>query len=286
MAGRSAADGARVSIAVTDRYAVMGHPIGHSRSPAIHTLFARQTGQRLLYDALDVLPANFSDAARRFFAEGGRGLNVTLPHKEAAFALAERRTPRASSAAAVNTLTCVDGHILGDNTDGAGLVRDLCGNLGVELAAQRLLLLGAGGAARGVIAPLLAAAPAALVIANRRLERASELAHAQADERVLASGLEALRGRQFDVVINATSASLADQVPAVPAGVIGARSCCYDMAYGKGPTAFMRWASGQGAIRVFDGLGMLVEQAAESFYLWRGVRPETAPIMAALKSLQ
>jgi shikimate dehydrogenase len=275
-----------MSMAVIDRYAVVGHPIAHSRSPVIHGLFARQTGQSLRYDAFDVLPADFAGTVQRFFAEGGRGLNVTLPHKEAAFALAEQHTPRALSAAAVNTLAMVDGRLLGDNTDGAGLLRDLCSNLGVELASRRLLLLGAGGAARGAIAPLLAAAPAALVISNRGLDRAAALARLQADERVRALGFEALRGQHFDVIINATSASLSDDVPALPEGVVGTYSCCYDMAYGKAPTAFIRWARAQGATRVFDGLGMLVEQAAESFQLWRGVRPETAPVMAALKSLQ
>jgi len=269
-----------------DRYAVLGHPISHSRSPAIHRLFARQTGEQLRYDALDVLPADFDTTVRDFFAAGGRGLNVTLPHKQAAFALARQRTPRALSAAAVNTLLCVDGALLGDNTDGAGLVRDLRANLGIELAARRLLLLGAGGAARGALGPLLEAAPAAIVIANRHLARALELARVRADERVSAVALEALQDRHFDLVINATSASLAGQVPAVPAGVIGAHTCCYDMAYGREPTAFMRWATAQGAARVLDGLGMLVEQAAESFYLWRGVRPDTAPVMAALKTLQ
>jgi shikimate dehydrogenase len=268
-----------------DRYAVLGHPIAHSRSPAIHRLFARQTGQSLQYEAMDVLPADFAATVQRFFESGGRGLNVTLPHKEAAFALSQERSARAVSAAAVNTLLRVDGRIVGDNTDGAGLVRDLSGNLGVVLAERRLLLLGAGGAARGAIGALLAASPASLVIANRNPERAAELCRGLGAH-VLACGLPQVPGQPFDVVINATSASLSGTVPDLPAGAIAAETCCYDMVYGKEPTAFMRWARALGARRVFDGLGMLVEQAAESFYLWRGVRPETAPVLETLKTLQ
>jgi shikimate dehydrogenase len=268
--------------AALDRYAVMGHPIAHSRSPAIHALFAQQTGQRLQYDALDVLPADFPTAVRAFFAAGGRGLNVTLPHKEAAFQIAATHTPRARAAGAVNTLAGGDGGILGDNTDGAGLVRDLTSNLHVELGNRHVLLLGAGGAARGVITPLLALGPAALVIANRHAERAEQLARTQADTRVTAAAFAALSGRRFDLIINATSASLSGAVPAVPADVIDARTCCYDMAYGNDRTGFMRWALERGAARVFGGLGMLVEQAAESFLLGRGLRPETAAVIAAL----
>jgi len=268
-----------------DRYAVVGHPVSHSRSPFIHERFARQTGQAMTYGLMDVAPERFDDEIPRFFAGGGKGLNVTLPHKKAAAVLADELTPRAQVAGAVNTLALrPDGRLLGDNTDGAGLARDLLNNLGVTIAGRRILLLGAGGAARGVVAPLLGLRPAELLIANRTADRARELAAgfaAHGDCR--GCGFDEIRGGPYDLVINATSASLASDVPPLPAGVVGMRSFCYDMAYGREDTSFVRWAQAQGAARTAMGLGMLVEQAAESFHLWRGVRPDTASVIAALK---
>ena len=270
---------------MTDRYAVMGNPIGHSKSPLIHTRFAQQTGQQLSYEALLVELDDFAAAVARFRAAGGKGLNVTVPFKQEAWALAGRRSQRAERAGAVNTLRLEDdGSLYGDNTDGVGLVRDLKENHAVALAGRRLLLLGAGGAVRGVLEPLLAERPAELVIANRTVAKADELAAAFADlGRVRASSFAALEGQQFDVVINGTAASLQGEVPPLPAGVLAADAVCYDMMYGKEPTPFLRWAAAAGATRALDGLGMLVEQAAESFYLWRGVRPATSPVIAALR---
>ncbi len=269
-----------------DRYAVVGHPVSHSRSPFIHERFARQTSQSMRYELIDATAAQFDEQVKRFFAEGGKGLNVTLPHKQSAAILSDELTPRASVAGAVNTLALrADGRLLGDNTDGAGLARDLLNNLGVTIAGRRVLLLGAGGAARGVLAPLLGLKPSELLIANRTADRARELAAgfaAQGDAR--GCGFAEVRGGPFDLIINATSASLASDVPPLPPGVVGMRSFCYDMAYGREDTSFVRWAQGQGAARTAMGLGMLVEQAAESFHLWRGVRPDTASVVAALKA--
>lgn len=267
-----------------DQYAVFGHPVGHSRSPWLHARFAELTGQFIAYDAIDVPPGGFEVALEAFLATGGKGLNVTVPHKLAAFTAADILTPRAQHAGAVNTLALQPHGLLGDNTDGVGLLRDLQHNLEVPLAGRRILLVGAGGAARGVLGPLLAAQPAALVIANRSSQKAVELAARFAAEGpVVGIGLEAAAG-PVDLVINATSASLAGAVPALDSAVIGARTFCYDMAYGTGPTAFLRWASAHGAAAVADGLGMLVEQAAASFELWRGVRPATAQVLADLRA--
>lgn len=270
---------------MTDRYAVMGNPIGHSKSPLIHAQFAAQTGQELVYEAILVELGDFPAAVARFHAAGGRGLNVTVPFKQEAFALAETHSARAERAGAVNTLRWeADGSLYGDNTDGVGLVRDLELNHDVQLAGCRVLLLGAGGAVRGVLEPLLAKGPAELVIANRTVAKADELATAFADlGPVHASSFAALAGRPFDVVINGTAASLQGDMPPLPAGVLAPGAACYDMMYGKEPTPFMRWAVESGAGMVLDGLGMLVEQAAESFYLWRGVRPATAPVITALR---
>jgi shikimate dehydrogenase len=266
-----------------DRYAVIGHPVSHSRSPFIHGEFAKQTGQRLSYTTIDALPEAFEATVQEFFANGGKGLNVTVPHKEAAFRLAAELTPRAQRAGAVNTLAIGKTGLLGDNTDGAGLARDLLNNHRITIAGRRVLLLGAGGAARGVLAPLLGLRPAELTIANRTVARAQELAAAFGDLGLLrAVGYEALAGEPYDIVINATAASLAGEVPALPPGIVDARSICYDMAYGRDETPFVRWALGRGVARALDGLGMLVEQAAESFHLWRGLRPDTASVLAAL----
>ncbi len=270
---------------MTDRYAVVGNPIEHSRSPEIHARFAAQSGEDMVYDKQRVEPGQFQRAADAFFAAGGKGLNVTVPFKEDACRYAATLTARAGRAGAVNTLARQDqGGVLGDNTDGVGLVRDILDNLGWPVAGRRLLVLGAGGAVRGVLEPLLAAAPAAVVVANRTPSRAERLANAFADlGPVRGCGFDALEGESFDLVINGTSASLAGDLPPLPAGLLSGGSCCYDMMYGAVPTVFMAWARRQRAGAVADGLGMLVEQAAEAFYLWRGVRPDTAPVIAGLR---
>ena len=264
---------------MTDRYAVFGHPIAHSKSPQIHAAFARQTGQDMTYEAILAPRDGFADSVAAFIAAGGRGANVTVPFKEDAFRLASRLSPRAERAGAVNTLMFVDG-ILGDNTDGAGLVADLTRNLGCALAGKRILLLGAGGAARGVIEPLLGQQPAALVIANRTVSRAQDLA-ALFGRGVSACGFDAA-DTPFDLVINATSASLAGALPPLSPRVFSAATLAYDMMYGR-DTPFLGFARSHGAATA-DGLGMLVEQAAEAFYLWRDVRPDTAPVIASLRT--
>jgi shikimate dehydrogenase len=271
---------------MTDHYAVLGNPVAHSKSPRIHTLFAQQTGESLDYMAILVPLDGFEAAVAAFLDSGGKGLNITVPFKEQAWQLAASRSPRAERAGAVNTLLLYpDGMHHGENTDGVGLVRDLTDNHGMDLAGRRILLVGAGGAARGVIEPLLDTRPGLLVIANRTVDRAVDLArHFCTLGRIEGCGLDDVAGQSFDLVINATAASLAGAVPALPDDVVGSDTGCYDMMYGTEPTAFMRWALERGAQRVMDGLGMLVEQAAESFYLWRKVRPDTAPVIAALRS--
>jgi len=268
-----------------DQYGVFGHPVGHSLSPFIHGVFARDTGQQMTYRAFDVAPEEFTERVQGFFADGGRGLNITLPHKIAAVELAQELTARAAHAAAVNTLALQgDNVLLGDNTDGGGLVRDLCDNLGLIITQRRVLILGAGGATRGVLAPLLGLEPAIVVIANRTPERAEALAAAFADLGVTQGvGFEYIGETPFDLIINATSASLSGDIPPIPAAAIGAQTVCYDLAYGRSAMAFVRWAQQSGCLRAVQGLGMLVEQAAESFRLWRGVRPQTAEVLAALK---
>lgn len=269
---------------MTDRYCVFGNPVAHSRSPAIHAQFAAQCGQDLTYEALLAPLDGFADAVARFVAAGGKGANVTVPFKEEAFRLCQRRSARAERAGAVNTLCFNADGIFGDNTDGAGLVRDIEVNLAQPLAGRRILLLGAGGAARGVIAPLLACQPAALFIANRTADKAEALARAFADIVAVDAGNYAkTAGRSFDVIINATSASLAGEALPLPPGLFAPGSLAYDMMYGKGETPFMGLARAQGAACVADGLGMLVEQAAEAFAVWRGVRPDSLPVLAALR---
>lgn len=263
-----------------DRYAVIGHHIGYSRSPRIHSMFAQQCGQALDYSLIDVAPAEFLAAARNFLDGGGRGLNVTVPHKQAALALAAERSARAQRAGVLNTLAVRADGVFGDNTDGAGLVRDLTVNMKIELHGARILLLGAGGAARGILAPLLAAQPATLVICNRSAGRAQQLASEFAGLGPVSAGTAA--GESFDLILNATSATLQSELPAMPAHGVGSQTVCYDLAYRESATAFVQWAQGQGAARAVMGLGMLVEQAAESFLLWRGLRPDTAPVLAAL----
>jgi shikimate dehydrogenase len=257
-----------------DKYAVIGYPVAHSWSPFIHGLFAKQTGHAITYSRLEVAPEALNERVVEFFAADGKGLNVTLPHKQAACLIARERTPRAEMAGAVNTLVLRNNNVFGDNTDGAGLIADLTRNLAFTLQGTRILVLGAGGAARGVLGPLLEADPEYLEIANRNDERAVE--HG--------CGFDAIADSTFDLVLNATSASLQDTIPPIPPQVIGPTTLCYDMAYGRGDTAFTRWAKSAGAGRAETGWGMLVEQAAESFLLWRGVKPRTAPVIAAVKA--
>ena len=267
---------------MTDRYAVIGNPVAHSKSPQIHALFAEQAGQDMRYEAMLAPSDGFGQTVRDFIAQGGRGMNVTVPFKFDAFNIATELTERARAAQAVNTLKFDNGAILGDNTDGTGLVRDIRENLGFHLNDRRVLLMGAGGAAYGVVLPLLAAG-ANLTVANRTAAKAQQLAVAFAGRgNITASGYEDLRGQQFDAVINATSSSLSDEMPPLPDGIFSADALAYDMMYGR-ETPFMAFAREHGAAIVADGLGMLVEQAAESFFLWRGVRPETAPVIAVLR---
>ena len=279
---------------MTDRYCVLGNPVAHSRSPAIHARFAAQCGQDIVYEAVLAPLDGFAETVNQFVAAGGKGANVTVPFKEEAFRLCDRLSARAEHAGAVNTLAFSGDGIFGDNTDGAGLVRDIESNLGFPLSGRSILLLGAGGAARGVIAPLLACRPLSLFIANRGAERAESLARQFADiaapqghtrrSAVDAGNFAKTAGRQFDAVINATSASLAGDSLPLPAGIHAPGSLAYDMMYGKGETPFLAQARQQGAGRLADGLGMLVEQAAEAFLVWRGVRPETAPVLAELRA--
>jgi len=266
-----------------DRYAVVGFPVKHSWSPFIHGLFAKQTGQDMVYRLLEIPPPNFRAEVLAFFADGGKGLNVTLPFKQAAAQLVNTLTPRAQQAGAVNTIIRNDHELTGDNTDGVGLVTDLDHNLGLPLKGKRVLMLGAGGAARGVIGPLLDAGVTGIHIANRSAERANELVELfKPLGPVTSSTFDAVTG-EFDLVVNATSASMSGEVPPVPPAVIGERTVCYDMAYGKGDTPFTMWAKGYGASLAVTGWGMLVEQAAEAFFLWRGVRPQTRPVLEAIR---
>lgn len=268
-----------------DRYAVFGNPIKQSKSPVIHAMFAQQCSQQMLYRAVKVELDGFAHAARNFFDGGGAGLNVTVPFKREAFAFADSLSERALRAGAVNTLTrAPDGVIEGDNTDGVGLVRDLKSNLGWAIAGLRVLLLGAGGAARGVLEPLLRERPQDLLVVNRTGARAEQLALEFADLGPLEGGaFELIGDRQFDLVINATSAGLSGATPDLPGALLTERSCCYDMVYGAEPTPFMRWSAHHAAWAVADGLGMLVEQAAEAFYIWRKVRPDTGPVINDLR---
>lgn len=268
---------------VADRYAVIGNPIEHSKSPQVHALFAQQTGQAMQYERLLAPIDRFAERVHGFIAQGGRGANVTVPFKLEAFALAQALTPRAQAAGAVNTLSFSAEGIKGDNTDGMGLVRDITRNAGVPLRDRSVLLLGAGGAARGVILPLIEAHIAGLVIANRTQSRAMELAQqfSHSDVPVSSAAFEQL-DQPFDVIINATSASLDAALPPLPDGVFGPQTLAYDMMYGAQPTIFMQHAVGHGA-KVRDGLGMLIEQAAESFFVWRGVWPDTAPVYQWLR---
>lgn len=270
-----------------DKYAVFGNPIKHSKSPHIHKLFAEQTGEQINYCARLVELGKFADAARQFFENGGKGLNITVPFKLDAYAYADQLSDRARRAGAVNTLSKQqDGRVFGDTTDGVGLVRDISDNLGWQISNKRVLVLGAGGAVRGVLEPLINKEPSHLLIANRTVEKARQLTADFSDlADVRACSFEALNGNQFDLIINGTSAGLSGGLLDLPSHLLSDEGCCYDMSYGSEPTAFMRWAAENAAWAIADGVGMLVEQAAESFYIWRGCRPETRPVIDAIKAL-
>lgn len=266
-----------------DSYAVIGQPISHSKSPLIHALFARQVSQDLSYDAIEVAPDALADELARLHREGLRGSNVTLPHKQAVAKLCESVSERARLAGAVNTLVRTQTGWDGDNTDGEGLIADLA-RLGIVLGGRRVLVLGAGGATRGILGPLLAASPALLVVSNRNPWKPEELAETF---RPLGSVVPrthlALKGDRYDVIFNATSAGHAGGLPMLPGPLLAEDGDCYDLSYGVASRPFCAWARAQNAARVSDGLGMLVEQAAASFALWRGVRPQTAGVLEELR---
>jgi len=267
---------------MTDRYAVIGNPVAHSKSPEIHAAFARATGEEVEYDRLLSPIGSFASIVGHFRRLGGKGLNVTVPFKQEAFRLADSLSGRASTAQAVNTLRFDGDRAYGDNTDGEGLVRDITRNLGVKLAGKRVLVLGAGGAAQGVIGPLQQQGPASLLVANRDPAKAEALA-ARFGGKVRAASYLSLAHGQFEVVVNATSASLTGELPPIPKGIFSKEALAYDMVYGRGDTPFLGRARAEGAGVLADGLGMLVEQAAESFFVWRGVRPDTEAVLAALR---
>lgn len=269
---------------MTDAYAVFGNPVAQSKSPLIHRQFCEQTGEDMAYTKHKVPEGEFAQAADAFFAGGGKGLNVTLPFKLDAFHYATELTPRARRAGAVNLLIAEDdGQIIGDNTDGIGMVNDML-NMGWELAGKRVLILGAGGAVRGILEPLLSQQVECITIANRTLDKARQLVQDFHDLGTLeAVAFEALAGQQFDLVINGTSASLQGVLPPLPDHLLASGAACYDMMYAAEPTVFMRWAEEHNAERIADGLGMLVGQAAESFYAWRHIRPEVVPVITQLR---
>ena len=271
-----------------DLYAVVGNPISHSKSPRIHSLFASETGEPVEYTAIQAPLDDFAGTVRQFFERGGKGLNVTVPFKEEAWKLADRRTERAQNAGAANTLYLDDeGRLTADNTDGCGIVRDLVVNHGVVLGQARILVLGAGGAVRGVLGPILAEHPAAITIANRTVAKADALVNlfkpVAGETALSACGFEQPR-EPFDVIINGTSASLQGDLPPLSPEVLGEQTVVYDMMYSLQTTTFNQWALEQGAQNVHDGLGMLVEQAAESFRIWRGISPATRPVIEELRN--
>ena len=267
---------------MTDRYAVIGNPVAHSKSPEIHTAFARATGEEVEYDRLLSPIRSFASIVEEFRLSGGKGLNVTVPFKQEAFRLADSISGRARTARVVNTLRFDGDRVYGDNTDGEGLVRDITRNLGVKLAGKRVLVLGAGGAAQGIIAPLQDQGPVSLLVANRDPAKAEALA-ALFRGKVRAVSYLSLAHGQFEVVVNATSASLTGALPPIPKGIFSKEALAYDMVYGRGDTPFLERARAEGAGVLADGLGMLVEQAAESFFVWRGVRPDTRAVLAGLR---
>lgn len=268
-----------------DRYAVIGFPVAHSKSPFIHKMFAMQTGQVLTYDRIEATPDAFHATVREFFASGGKGLNVTVPHKERAWEMVDYRTPNADKAGAVNTLfITTEGQLCGENTDGVGLVRDIEQNHHGRIKDATVLILGAGGAVRGLLPRLIAARPARIIIANRTLSRAQALQELFSDEgQIEVLGNDCLTDLRPDWIINASSAGLQGEMQALPSSLISGHTSCYDMVYAPGGTVFQHWAQQNRALLALDGSGMLVEQAAESFYVWRGVRPDTGPVLEALR---
>lgn len=264
-----------------DRYGVMGYPVSHSRSPVIHRLFALQTKQNIQYELLQVSPEKLETAIRQFQRTGGKGLNITVPHKTEVAKLVDHLSERASTAGAVNTLIFDGKEISGDNTDGIGLLRDLRANLGIDLKGANILILGAGGSTRGIVGPLLESQPSSLRIANRTLGKAEALVdHFQTLGPVTACRFDIVPvSETYDLIINATSAGLHGDTPPYPEAAVSASTLCYDLSYGLQPTPFSVWAREQGAAQSVMGWGMLVEQAAESFNIWRGVRPDTAPVL-------
>jgi shikimate dehydrogenase len=268
---------------MTDRYGVIGHPIAHSKSPVIHTLFASQTDQDISYEAFDISPEALSTTLYKLVDEGVKGLNVTVPLKNDVAGLMNDLSDRALVSGAVNTVEVKDGKLWGDNTDGIGLIRDLRENLGIELENTSILILGAGGATRGIVPALLEAGPESIQIANRTLEKSQNLVtQFSALGTISACRFEDLSEESFDLIINATSAGLKGEIPLFPASIINADVVCYDLSYAMADTPFTSWAKANGAGRVHQGWGMLVEQAAESFYIWRGVRPETEQVLIQL----
>ncbi|MEJ2274697.1 MAG: shikimate dehydrogenase [Woeseiaceae bacterium] len=268
-----------------DRYGVMGYPVSHSRSPVIHRLFALQTGENIQYELLQVAPENLDTAVRQFQRTGGKGLNLTVPHKQEVVRQCDQLSERARTAGAVNTIAFRGGEIHGDNTDGIGLLRDLAVNHDFTIEGSNILILGAGGATRGIVGPLLEMQPASLRIANRTIDKAEAIV-----QQYSTSGpVSACRfnmipvSDDYDLVINATSAAVKGETPPYPAAAISRNTFCYDLSYGLRPTPFSAWAREQGADRSVMGWGMLVEQAAESFFIWRGTRPDTAPVLKQMK---
>jgi len=268
-----------------DRYGVMGYPVSHSRSPVIHRLFAIQTDQTLQYELLQVTPEKLGVAVRQFQRTGGKGLNITVPHKTEITKMCDQLSERASTAGAANTLSFREGEIHGENTDGIGLLRDLVINLGITLEDANILILGAGGATRGIVGPLLEMQPASLCIANRTVDKAQVLAdHFSRSGPVSACRFSVVPVEEkYDLIINATSAGVTGDAPPYPATAVSRSTLCYDLSYGLKPTPFSVWAREQGAEKSVMGWGMLVEQAAESFHIWRGVRPETEPVLKQMK---
>lgn len=269
---------------MTDQYTVFGNPIEHSKSPLIHSEFAKQTQQDMHYGKQLVELGKFAETARAFIQQGGEGFNITVPFKEDAFNFVDERTARAEKAGAVNTIKVLaNGKTLGDNTDGVGLVRDITQNLGWTIKDKVVLVLGAGGAVRGVLGPLLEQKPKQIIIANRTVAKAESLAELFTnDGNIQACAFADIPKQAFDLIINGTSASLSGDLPPIPIECIDEQTCCYDMMYSKEPTIFLRWASNQGAEQTADGLGMLIEQAAEAFFIWRSVNPLTLPVMSHL----
>ncbi|MGI9308061.1 MAG: shikimate dehydrogenase [Gammaproteobacteria bacterium] len=268
-----------------DRYAVIGHPIAHSKSPIIHSLFAKQTEQDMSYEAMDVAPENLREEVLQFIKEGGKGLNITVPHKQNILAVLAKLTERAEIAGAVNTIFIGErGELIGDNTDGAGLLADLRNNLDFPVRGARVLILGAGGAVRGIIPALVEQSPDELVIANRTVDKARNLAeHFSELTHIRALGFDKLENKEYELIINATSAGLSGDMPPFPPSIIREHTLCYDLSYSMKETPFTAWAREHGGLNVFQGWGMLIEQAAESFYIWRNVRPDTRSVIEQLR---